>query len=106
MLSCNSVHISVSLLHAVLVGLDHLLDHLAADGTGLTAGEVAVVAVLQIDADFGSGFHLELIHGLAGTGINQMIAVSVGHSLHLLFTFRVFAHTYLLLCKRTYTFLS
>ena len=52
MLSCNSVHTVVSLLHAVLVGLDHFLDHLAADGTGLTAGQVAVVTVLQVDADF------------------------------------------------------
>ena len=41
-----------SLLHAVLVGLDHLLDHLAADGAGLAAGEVAVIALLQVDADF------------------------------------------------------
>ena len=41
----------VRLLHAVLVGLDHLLDHLAADGTGLAAGEFAVVTVLQVDAD-------------------------------------------------------
>ena len=38
-----------SLLHAVLVGLDHLLDHLAADRTGLTAGKVAVVALLEVD---------------------------------------------------------
>ena len=37
------------LLQAVLVGLDHLLDHLAAHGTGLAAGQVAVVALLQID---------------------------------------------------------
>ena len=29
----------------------HLLDHLAADGAGLTGGQVAVVAVLQIHAD-------------------------------------------------------
>ena len=28
----------------------HLLDHLAAHGTGLAAGQVAVVALLQIDA--------------------------------------------------------
>ena len=28
----------------------HLLDHLAADGTGLTAGQIAVVALLQVDA--------------------------------------------------------
>ena len=39
-----------SLLQAVLVGLDHLLDHLAADRTGLLAGQIAVVALLQIDA--------------------------------------------------------
>ena len=38
------------LLHAVLVGLDHLLDHLAAHGAGLPAGQVAVVALLQVDA--------------------------------------------------------
>ena len=36
------------LLHAVLVGFDHLLDHLAAHGTGLLAGQVAVVALLQV----------------------------------------------------------
>ena len=40
-----------NLLHGVLVGLDHLLDHLAADGAGFTGGQVAVVALLQVDAD-------------------------------------------------------
>ena len=29
----------------------HLLDHLAADGAGLAGSEVAVVALLQVDAD-------------------------------------------------------
>ena len=29
----------------------HLLDHLAADGTGLAGGQVAVVALLEVDAD-------------------------------------------------------
>ena len=38
------------LLHALLVGLDHLLDHLAADGAGFAGGQVAVVALLQVDA--------------------------------------------------------
>ena len=38
-------------LQALLVGLDHLLDHLAADGTGLAGGQVAVVALLEVDAD-------------------------------------------------------
>ena len=39
------------LLHTVLVGLDHLLDHLAADAAGLAGGQVAVIALLQVDAD-------------------------------------------------------
>ena len=29
----------------------HLLDHLAAHGAGLTAGQVAVVALLEVDAN-------------------------------------------------------
>ena len=37
-------------LQAVLVGLDHLLHHLAPDRAGLLAGQVAVVALLQGDA--------------------------------------------------------
>ena len=40
-----------SLLHVILVGLDHLLDHLAADGAGLTTGQITVVAVLQVDTN-------------------------------------------------------
>ena len=38
-------------LQGLLVGLDHLLDHLAAHGTGLTGGQVAVVAFLQVDTN-------------------------------------------------------
>ena len=38
-----------NLLHALLVSLDHFLDHLAADGAGLTGGQVTVVAVGQVD---------------------------------------------------------
>ena len=41
----------IAFLHAVLVCLDHLFDHLAADGTGLTAGEFAVAAVLEVHTD-------------------------------------------------------
>lgn len=37
------------LVQAVLVGLDHLLHHLASDGTGLTGGQIAIVTLLQID---------------------------------------------------------
>ena len=41
-----------ALLHALLVSLDHLLDHLAADGAGFTGGQVTVVTVGQVDANF------------------------------------------------------
>jgi hypothetical protein len=38
-------------LQRLLVGLDHLLDHLAADRAGFAGGQVAVVAFLQVDAN-------------------------------------------------------
>ena len=38
-------------LQRLLVGLDHLLDHLAADRAGLAGGQIAVVAFLQVHAD-------------------------------------------------------
>ena len=44
-----------ALLHAVFVCLDHLFDHLTADGTGLTAGKLAVVAVLEVHTDLSGG---------------------------------------------------
>ena len=85
MLSCNQSRFTSGLLHAVFVGFDHLLDHLPADRAGLAAGKVAVIAVLQIDADFGGGLHLELVHRLARIGVHELVTGSVRHSLHLLF---------------------
>ena len=38
-------------LQVLLVALDHLFNHLAADGTGLAGGQIAVVALLEVDAD-------------------------------------------------------
>ena len=65
-----------ALLHALLVSLDHLLDHLAADGTCLTGGQVTVVTIGQVDAHFGSGLHLELVHSLASLGdVDLVIAL-------------------------------
>ena len=62
-----------TLLQTLLVSLDHLLDHLAADAACLAGGQVTVVAVGQIDADLGSGLHLELVHGLTGLGHIDLI---------------------------------
>ena len=35
----------------LLVGFDHLLDHLAADRTRLTGSQIAVIALLQVDTN-------------------------------------------------------
>ena len=63
----------------------HLLDHLAAHGTGLLAGQVAVVALLQVDTHLVGRFHLELIQSLAGIGDQRLL---VGrHNSFLLYLF-------------------
>ena len=38
-------------LQVLLVALDHLLNHLAADRAGLAGGQIAIVALLEVDAD-------------------------------------------------------
>ena len=48
-IDCRTVYLG--LLHGALVSLDHFLDHLAADAAGFTGGQIAVVALLQVDAD-------------------------------------------------------
>ena len=72
----------------------NLLDHLAADGAGLAGGQVAVVAVLQVDADLVGGLHLELLHALLGLGDVDAIAgrIVAAHSQTLLFLFREAFH--------------
>ena len=74
---------SLALLQALLVSLDHLLDHLAADGAGLTGGQVTVVAVGQVDADLLSSLHLELVHSLTGLGDVELVVI-VAHNRSLL----------------------
>ena len=62
-----------------------VLDHLATDGAGLTAGQVTVVAVGQVNTDLGSCLHLELVHSFASLGnIDLVVAL---HSDSLLFLF-------------------
>jgi len=61
-------------LHRVLIGLDHLLNHLTANGACLTGGELAVVAVLQVYANLGCSLHLEVLHSLFGFGDDDTIS--------------------------------
>ena len=74
-----------ALLHVLLVSFDHLLDHLAADGAGFAGGEVAVVAIGQVNADLLGGLHLELVHGLTGLGDVELVVIVVAHNGSLLF---------------------
>ena len=62
------------LLHAVFVGLDHLLDHLAADAAGLLGGQVAVITLLEVHADLVGSLHLKAIHRFAGIGVHELVA--------------------------------
>ena len=64
----------------------HLLDHLAADGAGLAGGDIAVIAVLEIYADLVCSFHFELLHCLACSRDNKMIAGIVRHSFYISFS--------------------
>ena len=66
----------------------HPLDHLAAHGASLPGGQVAVVAVLQIHADLGSGLHLELLHGLLGLGNVKLVIVAAHLNSLLMVVFR------------------
>ena len=72
-------------LQVLLVALDHLFDHLAADRAGLAGGQIAVVALLEVDADLAGGFHLELVHSGLGLGDVELVAVLAGHNDFLLF---------------------
>ena len=69
-----------SLLHAALIGFDHLLDHLAADGAGLLGRQIAVIALLQGNAHLRGRLHLEAVHGLTGAGIHN---AGTGHGFSL-----------------------
>ncbi len=63
------------LFKAVFVRLDHLFDHLSADRACLLGGQVAVVALLKIYADFIGGFHLKAIESLTSLGNESLIAL-------------------------------
>ena len=63
----------------VLVGLDHLLDHLPTDRTGLGGGQLTVVALIQGNADLIGGLHLELVECLLSLGNEGLVASCHGN---------------------------
>ena len=56
------------------------VDHLAAHGAGFAAGQVTIVAILQIDAHFLGSLHLELVHSLTSLGDIQLVVVLGTHN--------------------------
>ena len=77
--NCDCVSLSDTVLPVIGSGSygANVLDHLAADGAGFAAGQVAVVALLEVDAHLVGGLHLELVHGLTGLGDVQTVAGGV-----------------------------
>ena len=74
-----------ALLHRILIGFDHLFDHLAADGTGLLGGQVAIVTLLQVNANFLGGLNLFIASRASGTTILlPLLAIIQIHSLMIL----------------------
>ena len=61
-----------------------VLDHLAADGAGLTGGQVTIVTVGQVDAHLGCSLHFELVHRFLSLRNVQLIVI-VAHRNSLLF---------------------
>ncbi len=49
-----------NLFHVLLVNVDHLLDHLAPQNQPF-GGQVAVITLLEVYADFAGSFHLKLV---------------------------------------------
>ena len=53
---------------------DHLLDHLTADRTSLLCSEIAVLALLEVNADFTGSFHLKLIECFLCFGNKRLVS--------------------------------
>ena len=60
----------------------HDVDHLTADGACLLGGQVTVIALLEADAYFVSGFHLETLESFLSLGNSNIV---LRHSCFLLF---------------------
>ena len=71
-----------NLFDRIFVRFDHLLDHLATDRTGLSGGQVAIVALLQVNANLVGSFHFEFLHSGFRLGNNDFVVA--GHSVTLL----------------------
>ena len=56
-----------------------IFDHLAADRAGFPGGQVAVVAVGQVDTNLLGSLHLETVHSFAGLGNIDLIVIGIAH---------------------------
>lgn len=70
----NDAVLRVAALYGVFIGFDHLFYHLTANGACFLGGEVAVITLLEVDADFSGCFHLEFIESFLCFG-NEILVV-------------------------------
>jgi hypothetical protein len=71
--------LDILLLHAVLNGLDHFLNHLSADVACLLGGQIAVITLFEGYSDIGGCFHFETIEGFPSVGYNCLIIIVRSH---------------------------
>ena len=61
----------------------HYVDHLSADRTCLLCSEIAVITLLEVNADIACGFHLKLIESFFCFGNKRLVR----HCIFLLYDF-------------------
>ena len=66
----------VRLLH--LVSVDHLLDHHTADRTSLSCSQIAVIALLEVDAQLAGNFVFHLVQRALGLRHDGAAAAGAG----------------------------
>ena len=67
--------------HLPLLRLDHLPDHIPADIAGVLGGDVAVVAVVQGDAELAGDLVLHVGHRLLRLGHVDLVVCAIGSHL-------------------------
>ena len=79
-----------------------IFDHLAADGAGFPGSQVTVVTIGQVNTDFLSSLHLELVHSFLSLGNIDPVVIGIAHLDSLLFVdsgkqdaFRIGEHHFL-----------
>lgn len=72
---CRTAHFFGEKILLHLICVDHLLDHLTADRTGLTGSEITVITLVESYTNITGSFHFELFKSSLCFG-NKILIVS------------------------------